>query len=816
MNRYLKNFIQQHFIKNRISSIIIILSLVIAYTSCLLIYTYTLNETRYDKNFPNHEQLFRVASKVQMGGIDFSSAMAAPPLAKTLVREIPEVQMATRLWEWDILAVKKENADGTAICYNEKLVMEADSNFFNVFKYELISGNSETCLINPNSIVVTEATAIKYFGNKAYSCGEVMGQNLYLKIFGKYRPYQIMGICKNPPQQMHFGFNIIFSSNCDPDSHTNHWLNNTYYTYIRLAPSSDIPGVEEKLKTIVDKYINQGYDKNFALNEKTGSDYWAYVLQPVSSIHLNSDYERELKNNSSVGVIRTSIGIALMILVIALLNYMNLFTISNLNRSKEIAVKKISGMKTSAVFFGFIAESIVFVLIAISISLSITLLTYKLLAPISPGISDIFLLSEPYTYLLIFFIITISGLAGGLYPAIRMTNEKNIQLLKSVFEKRKSGNQFRQLLVVTQFIIAMVLIISSIVISQQLNFLLNKNPGFNYEQVLVFDAPVFALRQNFENFKTKLLDNSKIIAVSTANTVPGDGDFNFPLYLKKEGESAHQVLIPYEGNFDFISTLGLDLIAGRDFEKNFDNTNKIILNEKAVQALGINEPVGKYVFESEVRANNEQLTRMEIIGVVKNIHFESFRKEIRPFAIRLSQFHNYMIVRTAPEEITQTIAFIEKNWDEFYPDSPFSFTFLNKKFEALYSREAGLKLFFLIFTGLAIFIAIIGLFALSMFIANQRTKEIGIRKVNGAKVSEVLTLLNNDFVLWVTIAFIISCPLAYFTLNKWLQSFAYKITLSWWIFALAGITALSVALLTVSWQSWKAATKNPVDALRCE
>ena len=816
MNRYIKNFIKRHISNNQICSGINILSLVIAFTSCLLIYSYTLNEYKYDKSIPNHEQLFRVASKVRMGGIDFSSSMTAPPLAKTLVSEILEVQKATRIWEWDILSVKKENDNGSAISYNEKLVMEADSNFFDVFNYELIQGNSETCLKDPRSIVITEKTAIKYFGNKEYSRGEIIGKSLYLKIFGRYRPYQIMGICKNPPEQLHFGFNIIFSSNGDPDSGTDHWLNNTYYTYVRLIPSANTSVVEDKLKLIVDKYVNGRYDKQFALSEKDGSDYWEYILQPVTSIHLTSNFERELKPNGSIRNIKIAIGIAIMILIIALLNYMNLFTVSNLNRSKEIAVKKISGMKMSSVFFGFISESLFFVIIALVIALAITLMSYKLLEPISSGISGMSILKEPYTYIIVISLIFISGIAGGIYPAIKMIRVKNIHLLNSIFEKSKIGNKFRQVLVITQFVIAIVLIVSSIVVSRQLSFLLNKNPGFDKEHIVVFDAPVFALRQNFENFKTELLSNSNILSVSTANTVPGDGDFNFPLYLKKQGEDVHQVVIPYGGDYDFISTLGLQIIEGRDFEKNYDNTNSIILNQTAVEALGLKDPVGKYIYNSEVRTNNEQLTRLEIIGVVKDINFESLHKNIRPFAIQLRQFHNYMVVRVKPGDISQTIEFVRKKWGEVYPESPFSYSFLSKKFEALYNKEAGMKSFFILFSCLAIFIAIIGLFALSIFIVNQRIKEIGIRKVNGAKVREMLILLNKRFVKWVSLSFVLATPIAYYTMNSWLENFAYKTELNWWIFVLAGSIAMGVAVLTVSLQSWRAATRNPVEALRYE
>ncbi len=816
MKRYLIGFLRRHFLKNQISTAINILSLVVAFSACLLIYSYIFNEFKYDKGFPNHEQLYRVASKVEMGGVDFSSAMAPPPLAKTLVREIPEVQKATRLWQWTILSVKKEKENGEVISYNEDWVTEADSNFFDVFDFKLLQGDVRTCLKDPTDLVITEKTAIKYFGEEAYARGEIMGKDLHLKVFGRYRPYQIKGICENPPSQLHFGFSMLFSSSCDPDSNTDHWLNNTYYTYALLAPSSNIPLVEEKLKNIVTKYVNQGYGKQFALNEESGSDYWKYILQPVTRIHLTSDYERELKANGSIRNIKIGAGIALMILVIALFNYMNLFTVTNIQRSKEIAVRKIAGMRKSTVFSGFILESVLFVCIAMLIAVILVLFTVKRLETVSAGIKDFAILNEPLTYILILSLVLISGAAGGLYSAIKMIGTKNIVMLKSTYNEKKGRNGLRQVLVTTQFIMAIILIVSSVVVSRQLRFLTSKNPGFNNEHILVCDAPVFAMRQNFDNLKARLQSNPEILAVSSANTVPGDGEFNFPLYLKKKGESSHQVVIPYEGNYDFVKTLGLTITEGRDFAKNYDDQNSIILNQTAVKSLGLVDPVGQIIYNSEVRADGQELTPIKIIGVVEDIHFESYHKTIRPFAIQLRSFHNYLVLRMRPGDPSETIRFVQNCWQETYPETPFDYTFLDKKFEMLYNKEAGLKSFFLLFTTIAILIAVIGLFALSGFIVRQKTKEIGIRKVNGAKVSEILTMLNSDFVKWVGVAFVIATPIAYYSMTKWLESFAYKTTLSWWIFALAGVLALGIALLTVSWQSWRAATRNPVEALRYE
>ncbi|WP_163710740.1 ABC transporter permease [Mangrovibacterium lignilyticum] len=814
MFRLLLKFARRGFLKNKFVSGINLLGLTIAFACCLLVCIYVVNETSYDRWYSKHDRLFRVAAKIEMNGIDFSSAMAPPPLAKTLVREIPEVEKATRLWQWPNISVKNELDVDDILAFNEKHVVEADSNFFDVFQFKLIQGDTRTVLKNPRSIVLTRETAIKYFGLEDYGKGLVVGKSLALKIWGRYRPYEITGICESPKEQTHFSFDILFASSGDPDSNTNHWLNNTYYTYAMLSAGADPKLVEGKMGRLVEKYINGGYNKEFVTTANAGQDYWHFLLQPVTSIHLNSNFESELKPNSNMRNIFIAVGIALLVLIVAVLNFINLFTVGNLGRAKEIALRRISGAARKNIVWGFLFESLGIAFMGMILALVVSGIGYQNLEAISPGIKELALF-RPLTFLFPIGLVIAVGLGGGLFSAIKLAIGNDISLMKNqaVFSSRATA---RQLVVTGQFVIAMILISVSILVSRQLHFLIQKDPGYDQEHVLVFDAPVWGLRQNFESFKSELLESPDIISVTTSSTVPGDGDYNTPLYLKKPGDPSNHMVIPYRGSYDFLPTIGLQLIAGRTFAKSYDDSHSIMLSESAVRSLGLKDPVGTFIYDSEIRANQEQLTRLDIIGVVKDIHFESYYKSIRPFAILFDQFHNYVSVQVKPGQIASTLNFIKEKWIGSYPDAPFSYSFLDKKFEAQYNREASLKTFILLFTGIAIFIAVLGLFAISMHIAGQRAKEIGIRKVNGAKVSEVMAMLNRDFVKWVLIAFVIATPMAYYAMSKWLENFAYKTNLSWWIFALAGLLALSIALLTVSWQSWRAATRNPVEALRYE
>ena len=808
-------FASRSFLKNKFISVINLGGLTIAFVCCLLVYTYVANETSYDRWYPANDRLYRVAAKIEMSGIDFSSAMAAPPLAKTLVREIPEVEKATRLWPWPNISVKNETDPNHILAFNEKHVVEADSNFFDVFQFGLIQGDAKTVLLKPKSIVLTEETAIRYFGKDAYEKGLVPGKSLYLKIWGKYKPYEVTGICEAPKEQTHFNFDILFASSGDPDSNTDHWLNNTYYTYALLSAGAKSDQVEIKLGQIVTKYINGGFNKDFATTETPGHDYWHFLLQPVTDIHLHSDFESELKPNGHIRNIYIAIGTALLVLLVAFLNYVNLFTVSNLGRAKEIALRKISGARRENIFLGFLLESVGITGVAMLVAILIVWLGYQKLEPISPGIGNFALFQIPLTYFFPWGLIAVIGVGGGIFSALKLTGGNNVSLIKSPITVSGKGTT-RQFIVTGQFVIAIILISVSILMSRQLDFLMQKNPGYDQEHVLVLDAPVWGLRQNFNNFKSELLDDPSIVSITTSSTVPGDGDYNTPLYMKKEGDQANHIIIPYRGSYDFLQTIGLQLVDGRGFGKNYDDSHSIILSESAVKSLGLENPVGSFIYDGEIRANQEQLTKLNIIGVVRDIHFESYYKTIRPFAILFDQFHNYVSVRVKPGNLASTLVFIKEKWMSSYPDAPFNYSFLDKKFEAQYNRETNLKTFILLFTGIAIFIAMMGLFAIALYISRQRAKEIGIRKVNGAKISEIMTLLNKDFVKWVVIAFVIATPIAWYAMHKWLENFAYKTELSWWIFALAGMLALGIALLTVSWQSWKAATTNPVEALRYE
>ncbi|WP_159519821.1 ABC transporter permease [Sunxiuqinia indica] len=808
-------FASRGFLKNKFISGINLLGLTIAFVCSLLVYAYVVNETSYDRWYPSHERLYRVAAKIEMSGIDFSSAMAAPPLAKTLVREIPEVEKATRLWKWPNISVKNDSDPDHILAFNERQVVEADSNFFEVFQLELIQGDAETVLKNPKTIVLTKETAIKYFGKEAYDQGIIPGKSLSLKIWGRYRPYQVTGICQKPKQQTHFDFDILFASSGDPDSNTDHWLNSTYYTYAMLSSGANPKQVEKKLGQLVETYINGGFNKEFSTTETPGHDYWHFLLQPVTDIHLHSDFESELKPNSRVNNVYIAIGTALLVLVVAFLNYVNLLTVNNMGRAKEIALRKISGAGRKDIFSGFMLESLGIASVAMVLAVILSWISYKNLEPLSPGIGNLALFSTPLTYLLIVGLIVLIGSGGGMFSAIRLAADNSVFLIKNQ-TAYSSKSTARQLMVTGQFVIAIILISVSILVSRQLSFFMHKNPGYDQEHVVVLDAPVWGLRQNFDNFKSELLDDPSIVSITTSSTVPGDGDYNTPLYMKKQGDPANHMVIPYRGNYDFIQTIGLHLIEGRDFAKNYDDSHSIILSESAVKSLGLKDPVGSFIYDSEIRANQEQLTRLNIIGVVQDIHFESYYKNIRPFAILFDRFHNYVSVRVKPGNMGTTIDFIKNKWNSAYPDAPFSYSFLDKKFEVQYNREASLKTFILLFTGIAIFIAMMGLFAITLHISRRRAKEIGIRKVNGAKISEVMAMLNKDFVKWVAIAFVIATPIAWYAMNKWLENFAYKTSLSWWIFALAGLLALGIALLTVSWQSWRAATRNPVEALRYE
>ena len=633
------------------------------------------------------------------------------------------------------------------------------------------------------------------------------------------RDYIVTGVIRKFPSESHFKFDFLGSLNSYNDRNTN-WLSNNYYTYFVLKKGTDPNSFEKKMNNDLRKYIGpqitQAAGITFEQFETAGNNVGFY-LQPLTSIHLHSHLDYELEPNSDIAYVWIFSAIAVMILLIACFNFMNLSTARSERRAREVGIRKTLGSNRSRLVVQFIMESSLMSIIAVILSILILWIFLPVFNDISGKQLSIGLFDNFYTLpLLIVFAITV-GLLAGSYPAFYLSSFRPIIVLKSERKKGSRKSILRSVLVISQFVVSIILIVSTVIIYNQLHFIQNKNLGFNKEQVIIINK-TDDIGQEIEPFKHDLLNNSNVLSVSNSTDIPGNqtGD---NVFLPENGttEDARSLLL-MNCDFDFVKTYQIKMADGRFLSRNFStDSTAVVLNEAAIKAFGLKNPIGKSLVE--LRHNNQAGPKYKIIGVMQDFNIESLHRPIRPLAIRLfgrGGFGKFTSVRIVSGNYQNTIEFLQRTWEKYAGNQAFDFNFLDKDLENLYKSDIRASKLAIVFTFLTIFIACLGLLGLAAFITEQRIKEIGIRKVLGATVPELLRLLSSEFARWVLIANLIAWPLAYYAMNKWLQDFAYRIDIGLWVFIIAGVSTLVIALATVSFHAVKAAIANPVEALRYE
>jgi len=772
-------------------SFINISGLAIGMTCCVLILLWVQDELSYDKFHENADHIYRVI-KIWRKGETAHYATTPAPLAQALKEEFPEINNSARF----------DPAGQMIVAYDKTTFYEnngayADPSFFELFSFPFVKGDPKTALSNPSSIVITENMADKYFGVE-----DAIGKTL--RINNQY-DFLVTGIMKNIPRQSHMQFVNFFIpfthikeiQGRGQETHVN-WHNTAFYTYVLLQKNIPYQDVSKKISEYLKKHIP----------ESTSSLY----LQPLKKIHL---YSSNLRLNIATGNI-TNIFIfsamAFFILVIACINFMNLATARSGRRSKEIGMRKVIGASRGNLVRQFFSESIVLSLLAIIAAIAIV----SMLLPIFNTLSGKDISSGALLHINIILgligIAFITGILSGSYPALFLSSFQPVKVLKDSFRTGLKGALFRKVLVIFQFSLMIILVIGMIVIYNQLEYIQNSKLGFDKEH-LIYLPMNNDVRMKYESFKNDLLENSDILNVSASSSLPFWGtdiateDVNWEGKIPGEDFLMRGVGVDY----DFLETFKIEMAEGRDFSQEFstDRTN-YILNSKAVEAMQLQSPLGK------------QLTLMgntgSIIGIVKDYHFKPLNLSLEPLVLRLydPQWLRFIYVRIKPEKISEVLKYTENQWKQFFPGVPFQFVFVDQALANIYVAVGRIGSLFRYFTILAIVIACLGLFGLSAYVAEQRTKEIGIRKVLGATVPNVALLLSRQFIKWVLIANLAAWPVAYFVMKGWLNNFAYRTRLGLDIFILSGLMAFVIALLTVSFQSIRAALTNPVDNLRYE
>ena len=793
----------RNLIKFKSFSFINITGLAVGIASCVLILLFVQDELSYDRFNEKADRIYRPYVEGRISNNEFHMAVTCSPMAFTLVEEYPEVEAATRVRNYGFPVYRYGDK-----AFSEERAYYVDSTFFDVFTVTFLEGEASSALTNPEAIVLTESMRKKYFGNEL-ALGKIINSDRRLDLI-------VTGVIKDFPENSHFHPDFLQAITRYDDSRSTRWVSNNFYTYIVLKEGASGEELEAKLRTLVEKYvapqIEQFTGTPFKKLEEQGALY-NFKLQPLTSIHLHSNLEHELEANSDISYIYIFSIVALALLLIACINFMNLSTARSANRAKEVGIRKTLGSTKGKLIQQFLTESILLTLIAVIIAIAIIILVLPYFSNLSGKTLEINFLNNFLTLPAIILFALVVGLLAGIYPAFFLTSFQPVKVLKGDTKMKGKGAWMRSGLVIFQFSISIILFIGTFIVYNQLQFIQNKKLGFNKDQLIIIEK-TDDLAERVHVFKQKLLDQPDILNVTNHHSIPGKG-FGNSVYQIEGGRVNHLFWLWF-ADYDLTDTYEIEMAEGRYFSEEFpSDSNGVVINEKAVRAMGIVDPIGKRIID--LGPTPEQTRFLPIIGVMKDFHFESLHSEIRPMMIFPIRFNGrYTAVKVSATNIASTIDFIEWTWKEIAFDQDLEYVFMDEEFARNYEAEQRTAQLFTSFSILAIIIASLGLFGLAAFITEQRTKEIGVRKVMGASIPSILVLLLREFAKWVLIANIVAWPIAYYFMEKWLQDFSYRVGLEIWIFPAAGIAALIIAIATVSYQVIKAARANPVNSLRYE
>jgi putative ABC transport system permease protein len=807
--------VRRHLWSNRSYAFINLLGFTIGIACCLLILIYVQDEWSFDRRHEKGDRVYRMALERKYPGRSRHYATIPQSFGEAAKAEFPEVEDYCRLFFFQgaNMVIKQ----GSQL-FEENELMWADSSFFDFFGVPLLHGDPKSVLTKPNTVVLTESQAIKYFGN-----ANPIGQTL--DIVANDLDLEVSGVCADLPEQTHLAFNMLISSASLPFLQQPNFIGFSAYTYLMLQPNAVPERVEAKFPDLVTKYASGQVLQNFGVNyeeyQRQGNGY-RYSLQALPDIYLTSNLENEIKPPGSLQRLKFFLLIAGLILLIACINFMNLATARSANRAREVGIRKTLGSLRGQLTVQFLAEAFLNSLIS-------TVLAWILALSLLPAFNALTGKSLPHAGLLSWHFLWIlplvallTGLISGIYPAFFLSRFRPIEVLRGKLYATKSGAGLRRTLVVFQFGVSVFLIISTIVVYRQLEFAQNTALGFNKSQVLTLqNAGAFTAQQG-ETFKEQVEHLSGVEMVSGCSNQPGEQYFGISFRPPGGDESTTgSGLIVAE---NYIECMQMEMVAGRSFSRDFTDTLSVVINEAAVREMDLKEPIGTRLVSSEdfLNPDPENPQVYTVVGVVRDFHFQSLHNIVSPLFLLPHQrgFNGgvdpLITVRLRGSEIPQTMGQIEELWRQFLPNVPFNPEFLDQQWAALYIKEESTRKVYSTFSMLAIFIACLGLLALAAYTVEIRTKEIGIRKVLGATTGGIIGLLSKDFLKLVVLAIVIASPLAWYVMRGWLQSFAYRISIKWWVFALAGILAVGIAFLTVSLQSVRAALANPIKSLRSE
>ncbi len=793
----------RNLLRHKGYSSINVLGLAIGIACCILILLYVQDELSYDRYHEKSDRIYRLAESATIAGRPIEAAVTPPPWAPVMAEEFPEIEQITRLKppgsRW--LIRYEENR------FYERYFVFADSSVFDIFTIPLVQGNAKTALAEPGAVVLSESMAAKYFGDENPVGKVITGDDLY--------EFTITGIMEDMPGNSHFHFDFLASYASlapynlynEPSTMQNHGFNHDVFTYLLLREGQEPEDLERKFPEFLDRHLGD-------MLEGIGIVARPF-LQPITDIHLHSNMEAELGPNSDIRYVYIFSSLAVFVLLIACVNFMNLSTARSARRAQEVGIRKVLGAQRQQLIRQFTGESIFLSAIALVIALALV----HLLLPQFNAVSGKTLEMDYQSIWLaptLVGIALITGIVAGGYPAFILSSFRPVAVLTGALKAGASQSLLRKILITFQFIVSIIMITGTAVVLDQLEYMQNKNLGFDKENVVIVRLPDAEAIKGYTAFKNAILQYPEILNASTSTSVPGgQPSLNLvtPEGVPEDQSPVYQVIW---SDYDFIETLGVEMAVGRTFSREFgSDSTACLINMATVRSLGWENPIGKTI---KMTGSPDSDPPFEVIGVMEDFHNKSLHQPIEPLLIRLlSDAASFMEVRIQGNNVTRGIEILEEQWRSIYPSHPaMDYSFLDADLEQLYIAEQRMGSVFIAGAILSIFIACLGLLGLSSFMSEQRTREIGVRKVLGATISNVVLLLSRDFTKLILLAFVVGAPAAYYVMHTWLENFPYRVELDLGVFAFAGLAALLIAWLTVGYQAFRAAASNPADALHAE
>ncbi len=787
-----KNLIKtavRHMLKHIGYSILNIIGLTLGITSALFLIIYVADEVSYDSYHEKADRIYRVSTTIKEPDDQFTWISAQIPFGPQVVRDYPEVESFVRFIPMPRALYKYEDKE-----FNEENFNYVDSTLFDIFTYKVLKGEVKTALLEPKKIILTEKIANKYFG-KTDPIGKTLttGNNTF----------EVTGVIENVPSNSHFSFDALASRNNLPKQ-LGSWGNFGVYTYLLFPENFDIKTFEKKMQGMYETYMKPIFGPmHITMN---------YNLEPLRRIHLYSTNSGEPVPTGSITYVYIFGIVAIFLVLIAAMNYMNLATARSTKRAREVGLRKVVGSRRGPLVSQFLSESMVFTVVSLIISIVLIMVLLPKFNLFAGKSFDLHVIYSPVVILSFLAIAIIVGIFGGSYPAFFLSRFSPVTVLKGEITQGSAGSIFRKILVVIQFTISVIMIICTLIVFRQLNYLKTMDQGFDQKNVISLELNGPMIRK-YPVLKQVLTENPNIKYVTSTNTPVGEGSGKLIFNVETDQGMAQKGVNFTVVDHDFVETLGIKMASGRDFQKDMpsDTLTAVVVNETFVNRMGWKDPIGK-----KVEAGNANTLRARVIGVMKDYHQTGMYNGIESLLLAYRPLNNIIYIKLSGNENKPTLSFIENKWKEIFPGQPFVYTYLSERFNRQFEADEKRGKIFTIFTILAIFIACLGLFGLASYMVEQRTKEIGIRKVFGANESTILRLISKDFLLLILIGIIIAVPVAYYFMQNWLENYVYRMKIGIPIFVLAALLTIVITFITISYKAYQAAIMNPANALKTE